>query len=115
VRSGVGYEEFEGKRFARSPHVTASGGIDWQATRRLRLSAQARARSGYSDDLEGADAKVGAMALFDARAEYAIGRATLFVYARNLFDRFALIDRFADISASAEDPRMIGVGLETGF
>jgi iron complex outermembrane receptor protein len=115
VRSAPGYEEFAGNQFARSPHFSAAGSIDWSATRRLRLSAQARYHSAYySTDLNTADVRVRPSVIVDARAEYRVERFTLFAYARNLFDKFALIDK-DPFSAIPEDPREVRVGLETRF
>jgi outer membrane receptor protein involved in Fe transport len=112
VRSGPGYEEFQGKRFARSPHLTAAASIDWDATPRLRLSAQGRYHSRYADDLETPDLRVDRAAIFDARAEYRLRGAAIFAYARNLFDKFALISVFDPMLAEAENPREVGIGIE---
>ena len=50
----------------------------------------------------------------DARAEYRLHRIILSVYLRNLFDNFAFIERDAT-AAVLEDPREVGVGIETRF
>jgi iron complex outermembrane receptor protein len=115
VRSGADYPEFQGKRFARSPHFTAAASVDWHATSRLRLSAQGRYHSRYADDLETPGTRVDAAALFDARAEYRLARVSLFAYARNLFNKFVLIEQIGSDLATAEDPRMVGVGIESHF
>jgi outer membrane receptor protein involved in Fe transport len=113
-RAGADYPEFEGKEFGRSPHVTATAAVDWQATARLRLSAQGRYHSAYGTDIEAADTQVEAATIVDARAEYRLQQFTLFGYARNLFDGFAIIERDA-FGAVLEDPRMVGIGLEARF
>ena len=59
--------------------------------------------------------RVPGAALVNVRGEYAVGRATIFAYARNLFDKFVLIDRVGDDSATAEAPREVGIGVETRF
>ncbi len=116
VDAGPDYSDFTGKQFSRSPHLTASAAIDWRATRALRFSAQARYHSAYyGNDVNSADVRVSPAAIFDARAEYRLGRYSLFAYARNLFDKFALIERFPPDEATAEDPRMVGVGIEASF
>ena len=115
VRSGPGYEDFQGKRFARSPHLTAAATIDWDAAPRLRLSAQGRYHSRYADDLETAELKVDRAAIFDVRGEYRLGGLTVFAYARNLLDKFALISLFSPTLAEAEDPREVGIGIEKSF
>jgi iron complex outermembrane receptor protein len=115
VRSEDGYTEFEGNQFGRSPHLSASAAVDWDAAPRLRLSAQVRHHSSYfSDDTSGAGKLVHPATIADARAEYRLERFTLFAYARNLFDIFALIER-DPFSAIPEDPRMVGLGIEGLF
>ncbi|HVM22110.1 MAG TPA: TonB-dependent receptor [Sphingomicrobium sp.] len=116
VDAGPDYPAFKGNEFARSPRLSTAATLDWHATERLRLSAQARYRSRYfADDVNSADVRVPRAAIVNARAEYRIGQVTAFAYARNLFDRFALLDRNGNISASAEDPRMVGIGIESRF
>lgn len=112
IRAGEGYEEFAGKEFGRSPHLSAAASVDWDATTRLRLSAQARHHSSYfSDDGNGAGTGIRPATIVDARAEYRLKRFTMFAYARNLFDEFALIERDAE-SAIPENPREVAVGIE---
>ena len=116
VAAGTDYPEFTGNEFARSPHFTAAVAVEWDATQRLRLSAQAHYHSPYfAGDINSADVRIPAAMIADARAEYRLGGVTVFAYARNLFDKFALLDRFDNQSASAEDPRMVGVGIESRF
>jgi iron complex outermembrane receptor protein len=122
VKPADGYAEFHGNQFGRSPHLSASAAVDWDATRRLRLSAQGRHHGSYfSDDGNGAGTRVRAATIVDTRAEYKLSRFAVFAYARNLFDTFALIERDetstipAQNSATPEDPREIGLGLEAAF
>lgn len=116
VHAGPDYPGFSGNEFARSPHLSAGAAIDWAAVPRLRLSAQARYHSAFfGDDAGGDGVRVPGSAIVDARAEYRVGRTTVFAYARNLFDSFALLDRVGDVSASADDPRMVGLGVEARF
>jgi iron complex outermembrane receptor protein len=116
IDAGADYREFSGNQFARSPHFSAAATGDWKVSDRLRLSAQVRHHRAYfADDVNSADVRVPAATIVDARAEYRLGRVMVFAHARNLFDKFALVDRFDNVSASAEDPRMIGVGIETRF
>ena len=113
--AGAEQPEFQDKQFDRSPHLSASAAIDWQATGRLRLSAQARHHSRYYSDSANTPAfRIGEATIVDARAEYRLRGITAFGYARNLFDRFALIERNMR-SGYAEDPREVGVGLEASF
>lgn len=116
VDAGPDYSDFTGKQFSRSPPLTASAAIDWRATPALRLSAQARYHSAYfSNDVNSADVRVLPAAIFDVRGEYQLGHYSLFAYARNLFDKFALIERFLPDEATSEDPRMVGAGIEVRF
>jgi outer membrane receptor protein involved in Fe transport len=116
IDAGPDYPDFSGNEFARAPHFSAAAAVDWDVTDRLRLSTQARYHSAYfSDDVNVATDRIPGVAIFDVRAEYRLRRVTVFAYARNLFDKFALFDRFEDIGASVEDPRMVGLGIESRF
>ena len=115
TRSVLEYAEFDGNQFGRSPHFTAAAAVDWHAAARLRLSAQARHHSSYfSNDGNSPGTKIRPSTIVDARAEYRLKQITLFAYARNLFDNFALVERDEE-SAIPEDPRQISVGIETRF
>ena len=112
---------FHGREFARSPGLTASGGIDWKPNDPLRVSAQVRHHAGYfSDDLETQAMRIGPATLVDARAEWTVGRMTLFAYVRNILDTFRLQflsdpPTLPNALATAHDPRKVGLGLETRF
>jgi len=113
----AGAEEaiFQDKAFNRSPHLSTSFAIDWQATNRLRLSSQVRHHSRYySDNLNTPALRIAEATIVDSRAEYLFGRVTTFAYARNLFDRFALIERTAQLGY-AEEPREVGLGIDARF
>ena len=115
VEAGADRLAFQGKEFDRSPGLTASASVDWNPFDRLRLAAQARHHSSYwSDPLNRPPARVGRATIVDARAEYGFGRFSLFGYARNAFDSFAYTWR-SDFSATLEDPRELGFGLEARF
>ncbi len=115
VDAGSGYVEFSGNEFCRSPHVSAAMAVDWQATPKLRFSAQGRYHSAfYSDDSGNSEVRISPATIFNARAEYRLRRFTFFAYARNLFDNFALVSGDA-MQATAEDPRMVGIGIESSF
>jgi outer membrane receptor protein involved in Fe transport len=115
VKSGSGYTEFEGNQFARSPHLSAAAAVYWEPAGRVRISANVRHHSSYfSDDGNGAGTLVPPATIADARAEYRLHRIILSAYLRNLFDNFAYIERDAT-TAVLEDPREIGVGIETRF
>lgn len=116
IEAGPDHPEFQGNEFARSPHLTVVGNAQWKPSDRLQLSLIARHHSGFfADDVNSPSVRVSPATILDARAEYHIGKLKAFAYARNLLNEFALIDRVGNVSASAEDPRMVGVGIETGF
>ncbi|QNM82707.1 TonB-dependent receptor [Sphingomonas sabuli] len=114
--AGPAYLEYRGNAFARAPHVSGSAAVEWRPVPEAMLSAQARYHGPYyGDDLNSQAVRVDAAAIVDARAEYRFRRVTAFVYARNLFDKFALLDRVANLRAVPEDPREFGIGLEARF
>jgi iron complex outermembrane recepter protein len=56
----------------------------------------------------------------DARADWNAGRFTIFGYAQNVFDKFHItgwsdVRTNPDVEVSTNDPREIGVGLDTRF
>lgn len=105
-----------GKEFQRAPPFGASAGIDWRPVDRVRLSAQLHYNAGYfSDETERRDLRVGGMTTVNAKAAVEWGRVTAFVYARNLFDEFAMRQLFLPDLGVPNDPREIGFGLEAGF
>ena len=110
--------ELIGREFQGSPHLTASGSVDWVPTPGLRVSAQARYHASYfSDDFDTPDLRVSPGTIVDLRAAYSLRKVTIFAYARNLLDRFEVnywAQRNPDI-VEAEDPRVIGLGIEGRF
>ena len=105
-----------GREFERTPHLTGAGSADWTPTKRLRLSAQLRYHSRYfSDDFDSPELRIAGAAIVDARASYTVGRFTFFAYARNAFDTFHLTYLYDPDAGEAEDPRVVGFGLEGRF
>jgi len=121
TRTDAASAAFHGREFARSPGLTASGGLDWKPIGPLRLLAQVRHHAGYfSDDLESESMHIKPATFVDGRAAWAVGRMTLFGYVRNMFDTFGL--QFLNdprtqpgALATAHDPREVGLGLEMQF
>ena len=104
------------KEFQRSPDLSAAAAIDWSPIDDLRLSAQLRTHSGYfSDDANTPSLRIRGSTVVNARASYTIGRAMLFGYVRNAFDRFYLTHLFNPTFATPGDPRELGVGIEARF
>ncbi|MGZ2413014.1 iron complex outermembrane recepter protein [Sphingomonas sp. F9_3S_D5_B_2] len=115
VEAGAAAPLLQGKQFDRAPHFSASAAVDWDATDRLRLSGQVRHHSTYfSDSANSRILAIDPATIVDARGEYRLGTVTVFAYARNLFDRFALVDRDFG-AAAAENPREVGIGLDARF
>ena len=107
------YQEHD---FDRSPHLTAALAVDWRMPRGPRLSAQVRHHDSYfSDNANKPELGIGGATIFDARAEYDVGPLSLFVRARNVFDRFAMLSLFSATAGEAEDPRRITAGIEARF
>ena len=121
TRTDADSAAFHGREFARSPGLTASGGIDWKPVDPLRVSAQVRHHAGYfSDDLETQAMRIGPATFVDARAAWTVGRMTLFGYVRNILDTFRLQflsdpPTLPTALATAHDPRKVGLGLEVQF
>jgi len=107
---------FAGNQFGRAPKFSASAALEWRPADRLQLNADIRHHSGYfSNDLNTPALRVDKATVVNARAAYDLGQITLSAYARNLFDNFYLTSLFNPTSATAGDPREIGVGLEVDF
>jgi outer membrane receptor protein involved in Fe transport len=105
-----------GKDFQRSPRLSAVAAIDWRPTDRLRMTGQVRHHGGYfSDDANTPLRRIDASTMVNVRAAWEAGRSTLFGYARNTFNRFALTCLFTPTFGTAEDPREIGVGIDRHF
>lgn len=105
-----------GKKFQRSPNVSAAGSADWRPVEPLRLSATVRYHSAYfSDDANTPALAIPAATVVDAHGSWTLGRASVFGYARNLFDEFQLTYLFDPQFGSASDPREIGIGIEARF
>ena len=103
------------KQFQRSPHFTASLGVDWRPAPSLAIDLGYRHRTGYySDDVNSPELRVGASSVFDVRVSWERGSTRIFGFVRNMFDNFYLVARFSgpDPLATAGDPREYGIGIE---
>jgi outer membrane receptor protein involved in Fe transport len=116
VRTDAAYVRYEGNEFQRAPHLTGTASVEWRPAEHFTLSAQTQHSGGYwSDDANDPLRRIDGWTKVDARAEWSAGRFKLFGYARNVFDHFYLTWKFNDVSATAGDPREIGIGLEASF
>ncbi|MGZ8998872.1 MAG: TonB-dependent receptor domain-containing protein, partial [Allosphingosinicella sp.] len=105
-----------GKRFQRSPGLTAVATIDWRPFTHARLSAQLRSRGGYfSNDANTPALRIAGATVLDARAAYEFGSFTISAYVRNAFDKFYLTLLTAPTLGRAGDPRELGLGVEARF
>lgn len=105
-----------GKEFQRAPRWSAAAAIDWRPWPSLRVSGNLRHHDSYfSDDANSPSRRIRAATFVDVRAAYSLRRMTLFGYARNLFDRFALNYLFSPTFGTAVDPREMGVGVEARY
>lgn len=115
-RSDAANPGLDENRFDRSPHFTGSTGIDWRPIDRLSISARARHHSSYfSDPANSSNLKIARGTNVDARAEYRLGRVSIFAQVRNVFDTFNMIDLSTPTSGEAEDPRSISIGVESNL
>jgi outer membrane receptor protein involved in Fe transport len=116
VRTDGESADFQGKQFDRAPHFTGSAAIDWTPTDRLRMSAQVRHHSPYFTDPENSPSlRIDGGTNVDARAEYRIGRVSVFAQVRNVFDAFNMVDLGSTAFGEAEDPRIFAIGMESRF
>ena len=116
TRTDSSHAQLLGNEFQRAPRFSGSAAIDWRPTDRLRLSAQVRRNSGYfSNDSETPALRVGGLTTLDARGAFDAGPVSLFGYARNLFNEFEMRFLFSPIVGFANDPRELGIGLESSF
>jgi iron complex outermembrane receptor protein len=114
---------FTGNEFDRSPHFSGTAALDWKPTGKVRLSAQVRHHGRYFTDPENTpQIRVQSGTIADARAEYQLGKVSVFAQLRNLFDTLSMRD-LGDFDpetgepsfGEAEDPRTFGIGLEARF
>jgi outer membrane receptor protein involved in Fe transport len=98
-----------------------TAGIDWRPLHRLSLSVMVRHTAGYwGDDSADPNFRIAPVTMADARASWQAGRFTIFAYAQNVFDKFHITGWSGsrddpDVEVTTNDPREIGVGLETRF
>jgi outer membrane receptor protein involved in Fe transport len=114
-------DPFHDRQFFGAPHFTGSLAADWEPVRNLHLSTQVHHQSGFSgDDAEDPGLRTPGWTMVDARVGWQSGRLTIFGYAQNLFDKFAVIGFSGprddpDVEVGVTDPRELGVGMEARF
>ena len=111
VHGGTTVPRLDGKRPAQAPIWTATAGVEFIATDRLKLDADARFESRRFEDDQNLRPLKAALT-FNARADWRLGsRATLFVRAENLFDAGVQTGAAADGTISWGAPRMVTLGV----
>jgi outer membrane receptor protein involved in Fe transport len=111
VDGGSAAPQLTGKRPAQTPKLTATAGLDWAASGRLRLSADARYESArWEDDLN--TRKLGAGVQLDVRAAWRLGEESeIYLAADNLLDDDLEVGETADGVESFAAPRTVRVGF----
>ena len=116
ITEGGSFDEIDGNAFQRAPRVSGSAAVEWRPFENLRLAGSVRHHGRYfSDDENNPQLRIGRGTIFDANVRYQRGPIAVFGYARNLFDSFNLQWLGTPTSGTAEDPREVGIGLETRF
>ena len=112
VDGGTSAAQLTGLRPAQAPEWSATAGLDWQATERLKLSLNARYESArFDDDLNSRtlDAAVKA----DVRGEYQVQTGvSLYGAVDNLFDEDVEVSLTGDGVAGYVAPRVARVGVK---
>ncbi|HEX8569137.1 MAG TPA: TonB-dependent receptor [Caulobacteraceae bacterium] len=111
VDGGADAPQLTGKRPAQAPVLTLTAGADWEASERLRLSAQSRYESRrFEDDL---NSRVLSPALLvDARAEWRLTSvAAVYVAADNVLGAEVEVGETATGVESFSAPRLVRIGL----
>ena len=111
VNGGGVAPQLTGKRPAQTPDLTVTGGVNWTATNRLTLSADARYESGrWEDDLN--TRRLSAGTLLDARAAWRLSeRSEVYLAAENLADGDLEVGETADGVESYSQPRTVRIGF----
>lgn len=111
VDGGTAAPQLTGLRPAQAPRFSAVAGLDWRATDRLTLAADARWESDrFEDDLN--SRVLGSGGTLDLRADWRLsGTTTLWVSAVNLFDEELEVSETGTGVAGYAPPRTLGVGV----
>lgn len=111
VDGGTAAPQLTGLRPAQAPRFSAVTGLDWRATDRLTLAADARWESDrFEDDLNSRVLEAGGT--LDLRADWSLNdTTTLWVSAANLFDAEVEVSKTGTGVAGYAPPRTLGVGV----
>lgn len=111
VHGGTATPQLTGLRPAQTPKWTVTGGVNFQPTDALRLSADVRYESArWEDDLNSRRLSAGVQV--DARAAWSFTEhAEIYVAAENLFDEKLEVGETADGVESYSAPQTIRIGF----
>jgi outer membrane receptor protein involved in Fe transport len=111
VDGGAAAPQITGLRPAQAPRFSVVAGLDWRATDRLTLAADARWESDrFEDDLNSRVLEAGGT--LDLRADWSLNDATtLWVSAANLFDAEIEVSETGTGVAGYAPPRTLSVGV----
>jgi vitamin B12 transporter len=111
VDGGSSAPQLTGLRPAQTPKLTATAGVDWQATDRLSLTADLRYESmRFEDDLN--SRVLGSGVSVDARASWSLSPTSeVYLAAENLGDERLEVGETGDGTESYAAPRTIRVGF----
>ncbi|RZJ32081.1 MAG: TonB-dependent receptor [Brevundimonas sp.] len=111
IDGGTAAPQLTGLRPAQAPRFSAVAGLDWRATDRLTLAADARWESDrFEDDLNSRVLESGGT--LDLRADWAVNDATaVWVSAANLFDAEIEVSETGTGVAGYAPPRTLSVGI----
>ncbi|WP_312144045.1 TonB-dependent receptor domain-containing protein, partial [Brevundimonas sp.] len=115
VDGGTAAPQLTGLRPAQAPIWSASAGVDWRASEKLRLGARARYESKrFEDDLN--SRVLGAAVTLDLRADWQVNdAAALWLAADNLFDAEAEVSETGTGVEGYGPPRLFSVGLRLAY
>jgi outer membrane receptor protein involved in Fe transport len=106
----------KGNKLARSPMLSGNAAIEWSFSEGWFASLRLGGRTGYfSDDANMPSRRVKGHWTIDTRLEKTIGGARLFVYGRNLLNKFGINSYFNEVAAELAHPRHFGIGIDLSF
>jgi outer membrane receptor protein involved in Fe transport len=111
VDGGAQAPQLTGLRPALTPTTTVTAGLDWRATARLTLTAQARYESDRFDDDQNTRLIKGGAGV-DGRAAWRVSKTlSAYVAADNLFNARPQTGRSATDVVTHDAPRLVRIGL----